>query len=126
MIFMKVWKKLEDVDLPDKIYNGPLETKIVPLVRAVSSHLLTTSGSCEGHLWHGTNYPWVKFFGYEDSKLLAYLTEQYSKVRDVKWTLSGGTLRTLKNARNQEELELLQRDIPSISGFLFDHRPEVL
>tara|TARA_Y100000310_G_C20581392_1_gene763170 strand:+ start:474 stop:959 length:486 start_codon:yes stop_codon:yes gene_type:complete len=119
-----IWDKLEDVPLPDRIYNGPLDEKIVPLVRAVRSHSIETIGSDDG-TWK-FHYPWVQMYPYNDFEWMKIVLEGYNNFRDVKWNLQGNVIRPYRNARTLEDLKDLQSDIPIVSQYIFLCRPEVL
>ena len=121
-----LYSHLSDVPLPAIIYNGPLDSHIVPLVRAVRAFDLTTTGSCAGHLDRFFPYPWVQIVAYENVELLEVLVKAYNK-RGNEVTWQGGSLvRTMHEARNLSELARLQKGIEDFSEFLFEHRPEVL
>ena len=120
------YTSLDSVPLPKTIYNGSLDKKIVPLVKAVISHGLTTIGSCEGHIDRGDQYPWVQFMPYDDSRFVGFLVDKYNGRNNVHWRMDGNSLRTRREARSLSGLYKLQDDIEGFSQFLFQYRPEVI
>lgn len=127
---MTLYTCLENVPLPEKIYNGPLDKRIIPLVRAITAQGLTTTGSCEGHINQGTPYPWVQFLPYNNPLLLGFLVQKYNEIGrdswDVDWCLEENNIRTKKEAKNQRELLRMQGSIDSLSQFLFQYRLDAL
>lgn len=125
---MVLYSRLEDVPLPDVIYNGPLDERIVPLVKAIQPFGLTTIGSCQGHLDRFYPYPWVQLSSYDNFKLLKYLLEKSNERTGsaVLWKFNGNILRTERKAKDISELIQLQDSVVPLSEFLFQYRPEVL
>ena len=123
---MTLYSKLEDVPSPEKL-SGPLDERIIPLVRGVIAHDILTNGSCEGHMDHGTRYPRVSFDSCDDSRLLELLIDAYNRDSgNAKWCVYGSSIRTVRYANNQEELLRLQASIDRLARFLFQYRPEAL
>ena len=120
------YTSLDKVPLPEIIYNGPLDKGIVPLVKAVISHGLTTTGSCEGHIDTGDQSPWVQFMPYDNSRLVEFLIDRYNERNCVHWRMDGNSVRTKEEARNLSHLSILHDSIYGFSQFLFQYRPEVL
>ncbi len=126
---MVLYSRLEDVPLPqEEIYNGPLDEKIVPLVKAIQPFAVSTIGSCQGHFDHFFPYPWVQLNPYDDTRLLEYLVDKSNdRTRSaVSWKFNGNILRTERKAKDISELKTLQDSVISLSQFLFEYRPEVL
>ncbi len=125
---MVLHSRLDDVPLPDVIYNGPLDEKIVPLVKAVQPFGLTTTGSCHGHINRFYPYPWVQLNPYDNLKLLEYLVDKSNEKigSTVSWKFNGNILRTERKAKDISELSQLQDSVAPLSEFLFQYRPEIL
>ncbi len=125
---MVIYSSLDDVPLPPEIYNGPLDEKIVPLVKAIQPFGLTTIGSCQGHLDRFYPYPWVQLNPYENFKLLDYLVHKSNQRKDnfTPWYLQGNVLRTEREAKDILELIKLRDSVVPLANFLFQYRPEIL
>lgn len=125
---MVLYSHLDDVPLPDLIYNGPLDEKIVPLVKVIQPFGLTTTGSCHGHTDRFYPYPWVQLNPYDNIKLLEYLVDKSNERTGsaVLWKLNGNILRTERQAKDISELSQLQDSVAPLSEFLFQYRPEIL
>ena len=120
---------MEDAPLPEHIYNPPLDAKIEPLVRALTFHGLTTSGSCQGHLNHEKwNHPWVSFMqqGINELAVCRHLVRYYNKQGNAQWKIDGCALRSCSSPTSQSELEMFQMSARELADVLFDYRPEVL
>jgi len=129
-LIVLLYSSLDDVPLPETIYNGPLDELIVPLVKAIQPFAVITMGSCQGHLDRFYPYPWVQLNPYDNLKLLKYLVDKSNGKerieKSVSWYLQGNVLRTEREARDSLELDELQDGVAPLAQFVFQYRPEIL
>ena len=70
---------IEVEQIRDKLGLG-IDKEIKPAVVALKAHDLGTTGSCEGHVDHGTAYPWIDVESVFAEKLLS--DERYQSLKE--------------------------------------------